>query len=237
VKRSTVAVLIPAWNEEATVGHVIREIRERGFFDVILIDDASTDQTAAHANAAGAKVLSLSVNLGAWGATQTGIRYAFEQGYEQVITIDADGQHPPFSIPDLLAPLTEGNADMVIGSCPARGSQARKMAWRFFRGMAGLKIEDLTSGFRAYSLPAMEILASKKATLLEYQDIGVLLLLIHSGLRIKEVEVPMCARQSGSSKVFGSWLKVAEYLVLNLILCISHLAKDKRRLGDFRELL
>jgi hypothetical protein len=111
------------------------------------------------------------------------------------------------------------------------------MAWRFFQGMTGLDIEDLTSGFRAYSLPAMELLASRKATLLEYQDIGVLLLLIHSGLRIKEVQVPMHPRQSGSSKVFGSWLKVAEYLVLNLILCISHLAKERRGLSHAGELL
>ena len=237
MKGSRQAVLIPAWNEDATVGDVVRRIREFGSFDVIVIDDASTDQTAACSIASGATVLSLAVNLGAWGATQTGIRFALEKGYNRVITMDADGQHPPSAIPELLEPLGDGYADMVIGSCPGRGSQARKMAWRFFQGMTGLDIEDLTSGFRAYSLPAMELLASRKATLLEYQDIGVLLLLIHSGLRIKEVQVPMHPRQSGSSKVFGSWLKVAEYLVLNLILCISHLAKERRGLSHAGELL
>ncbi len=231
MKGSRLAVLIPAWNEDATVGGVIKRIHDVGSFDVIVIDDASTDQTAVHSTALGARVLSLTVNLGAWGAIQTGIRFALEKGYNQVITMDADGQHPPSAIPDLIAPIGDGYADMVIGSCPGRGSQARKVAWRFFQGMTGLEIKDLTSGFRAYSLPAMELLASKKATLLEYQDIGVLLLLIHSGLRIKEIQVPMHPRQSGSSKVFGSWLKVAEYLVLNMILCISHLAKERRRLG------
>jgi glycosyltransferase involved in cell wall biosynthesis len=234
---SRLAVLLPAWNEEASVGDVVKRIHEVGSFDVIVIDDASTDQTALLSVAAGATVLSLAVNLGAWGATQTGIRFALEKGYSHVITMDADGQHPPSAIPNLLALIDDGYADMVIGSCPGRGSQARKMAWRFFRGMTGLEIEDLTSGFRAYSLPAMEILASPKATLLEYQDIGVLLLLIHSGLRIQEMQVPMCPRQSGSSKVFGSWLKVAEYLVLNLILSISHLAKERKRLSHTRELL
>lgn len=227
MKRSSLAVLIPAWNEEATVADVVSKIREVGLYDVIVIDDASTDQTADRAAAAGARVLSLAVNLGAWGATQTGIRFALKKGYRQVITMDADGQHLSSAIPHLLAPITAGNADMVIGSCTERGSHSRKMAWRFFRGMTGLAIEDLTSGFRAYDLPAMKILASKKASLLEYQDIGVLLLLIHSGLRIQEMQVPMRLRLSGSSKIFSSWFKVAEYLLLNLILCTSHVMKVK----------
>ena len=230
MKGSTLSVLIPAWNEEATVGDVVRRVREAGYPDVIVIDDASTDQTAVRAAAAGARVLSLAVNLGAWGAMQTGIRFALEKGYSQVITMDADGQHPPSAIPDLLSPIGDGHADMVIGSCPGRGSQARKMAWRFFHSMTGLEIEDLTSGFRAYSLPAMEILASKKATLLEYQDIGVLLLLMQSGMRILEMQAPMQPRISGSSKIFSSWFKVAEYLLLNLILCTSHFIKVKSHL-------
>ncbi len=230
MKGSSLAVLIPAWNEEATVADVVSKIREVGLYDVIVINDASTDQTADRAAAAGARVLSLPVNLGAWGATQTGIRFALKKGYKQVITMDADGQHLSSAIPHLLAPITAGNADMVIGSCIERGSHARKIAWRFFRGITGLEIEDLTSGFRAYDLPAMKILASKKATLLEYQDIGVLLLLMHSGLRIQEVQVPMQLRLSGSSKIFSSWFKVAEYLLLTLILCTSHFMKVKSHL-------
>ena len=227
MKESSLAVLIPAWNEEATVADVVSKIREVGRYDVIVINDASTDQTAVRAAAAGARVLSLLVNLGAWGATQTGIRFALKKGYRQVITMDADGQHPSSAIPHLLAPIVAGEADMVIGSCTERGSHARKIAWQFFRGMTGLGIEDLTSGFRAYDLPAMKILASKEATLLEYQDIGVLLLLMHSGMRIQEVKVPMGFRLSGSSKIFSSWFKVAEYLLLNLILCTSHFMKVK----------
>jgi glycosyltransferase involved in cell wall biosynthesis len=230
MKGSTLAVLIPAWNEEATVADVVGKIREVGLYDVIVINDASTDHTADRAAAAGAGVLSLPVNLGAWGATQTGIRFALKKGYRQVITMDADGQHLSSAIPHLLAPINAGNADMVIGSCTERGSHARKMAWRFFRGITGLEIEDLTSGFRAYDLPAMKILASKKATLLEYQDIGVLLLLMNAGLRIQEMKVPMRLRLSGSSKIFSSWFKVAEYLLLTLILCTSHFMKVKSHL-------
>jgi glycosyltransferase involved in cell wall biosynthesis len=230
MKESSIAILIPAWNEEATVADVVNKIREIGLYDVIVINDASTDQTADRAAVAGARVLDLTVNLGAWGATQTGIRFALNKGYRQVITMDADGQHLSSAIPHLLEPIAMGQADVVIGSCTERGSHARKMAWRFFRGMTGLEIEDLTSGFRAYDLPAMKILASKKATLLEYQDIGVLLLLMHSSLRIQEIQVPMRPRLSGSSKIFSSWFKVAEYLLLNIILCTSHFMKVKSRL-------
>jgi glycosyltransferase involved in cell wall biosynthesis len=235
MKESSLAVLIPAWNEEATVADVVSKIREVCPYDVIVINDASTDQTAGRAAAAGARVLNLPVNLGAWGAIQTGIRFALKKGYRQVVTMDADGQHLSSAIPHLMAPITAGNADMVIGSCTERGSQARKIAWRFFRGMTGLEIEDLTSGFRAYDLPAMEILASKEATLLEYQDIGVLLLLMQSGLRIQEMQVTMQLRLSGSSKIFSSWFKVAEYLLLNLILCTSHFIKVKSRLSVGKE--
>jgi glycosyltransferase involved in cell wall biosynthesis len=231
MKESSVAILIPAWNEETTVADVVNRILQVGLYDVIVINDASTDRTAERAVKAGATVLNLTVNLGAWGATQTGIRFALKKGYCQVITMDADGQHLSSAIPHLLEPITMGQADVVIGSCTERGSYARKIAWRFFRGMTGLDIEDLTSGFRAYDLPAMKMLASKKATLLEYQDIGVLLLLMHSGLRIQEIQVPMRPRISGSSKIFSSWFKVAEYLLLNMVLCTSHFMKGKSRLN------
>jgi glycosyltransferase involved in cell wall biosynthesis len=227
MKSANSAILIPAWNEEATVADVVKEIHENSSYPVIVINDASSDQTADCAAAAGARVLNLPVNLGAWGATQTGIRFALKKGYQRVITMDADGQHMSSTIPQLLEPITAGSADMVIGSCTERGSSARKLAWRFFRKMTGLEIEDLTSGFRAYGLPAMTMLASSKATLLEYQDIGVLLLLMHSGLRIQEVQVQMRLRQSGRSKIFSSWFKVAEYLVLNFILCTSHVMNVK----------
>ena len=221
------AVLIPAWNEETTIADVVGSIRSLNSCDVIVIDDASTDRTVTRAAVAGATVLGLPINLGAWGATQTGIRFALKQGYRRVITMDADGQHLPSAIPELLAPITAGETDVTIGSCTQRGSKARKLAWRFFRGLTGLDIEDLTSGFRAYDLPAMKLLASKNATLLEYQDIGVLLLLIKSGLRIQEIKVPMSFRISGSSKIFSSWFKVAEYLILTLILCTSNILKMK----------
>jgi hypothetical protein len=231
IERSNIAVIIPAWNEESTIEAVIDDLKKNFDCDVIVINDASLDETAIRAEKAGAKVLSLPVNLGAWGATQTGLRYALRQGYHQVITMDADGQHDSKFIHNLLVPIHNGSADVVIGSCTNRGSTARKIAWTMFRWITDLDIQDLTSGFRAYDYAAVTLLSSREATLLEYQDVGVLMLLMQSGLRIREIEVTMQARKAGKSKIFSSWFKVAEYMVMTLILCSSHIMKRRKRLS------
>ncbi|WP_051434558.1 glycosyltransferase family 2 protein [Desulfonatronum lacustre] len=219
---SPVLVVIPAWNEQASIGDVVRQVIALEEFHVLVVDDASTDDTADLALRAGAQVVTLPVNLGAWGAMQTGMRYARQNGYQTVITMDADGQHLAETLPSLLTPLRDYHADVVIGSCTPRGSRARKTAWTLFRRLSGLNVRDLTSGLRAYSGPAVTLLASSRASLLDYQDVGVLLLLRKAGLRIQEVQVAMCPRRHGSSKVFSSWLKVGEYMLLTLVLCLSH---------------
>ncbi|WP_045220755.1 glycosyltransferase family 2 protein [Desulfonatronum thioautotrophicum] len=217
-----ILVIIPAWNEQASIGEVVRQVRALEGFRILVVDDASTDDTADLALRAGAQVLKLPVNLGAWGAMQTGMRFAQRNGYQTVITMDADGQHLAETLPSLLSPLRDYQADVVIGSCTPRGSRARKTAWTLFRWLSGLNVRDLTSGLRAYSGPAVTLLASSRASLLDYQDVGVLLLLRKAGLRIQEVQVAMCPRRHGSSKVFSSWLKVGEYMLLTLVLCLSH---------------
>jgi glycosyltransferase involved in cell wall biosynthesis len=228
---SRILVIIPARNEEASVAEVVRQVQLVQGCDVVVVDDASADATAQVAQEAGAFVLRLPVNLGAWGAIQTGMRFAYVKGYRTVITMDADGQHKASSIPYLLTPLTAHHADVVIGSCTPRGSQARKFAWKLFRWISGLRIQDLTSGLRAYSAPAIFLLASSRATLLDYQDVGVLLLLQKTGLRILEVDVDMCDRKNGYSRVFSSWFKVGEYMLLTTILCLSHGVRTKRRMS------
>jgi hypothetical protein len=215
------AVIIPALNEAATIESIIREIRERHGHTVIVVDDRSQDETAAIARAAGAVVLSHADNLGAWGAMQTGLRHAERARFKRAVTMDADGQHLPEMLPALLAPLEEDRADVVIGSCVSRGSILRQIAWMFFRNVARLKVRDLTSGFRAYNARAMAELTHKNATLLDYQDLGVLLLLLARGLRLEEVEVCMRARKVGKSKIFCSWWKVGEYMLQSMVLTLS----------------
>lgn len=216
-----ILIIIPAKNEAVAIEQVIREVKSRIGCKVVVIDDGSTDGTGEIARAAGAVVLSPLLPLGAWGGIQAGIRYALENSYQTVITMDGDGQHESEAVPDLLAPLQSGAADVVIGACPQRGSPARKIAWALFRRLSGFSLEDLTSGFRAYNRAAMEVLASEEATLLDYQDIGVLILLRKAGLRISEVPVPMYPRAAGKSRIFGSWWAVGWYMLQTGVLCLA----------------
>jgi glycosyltransferase involved in cell wall biosynthesis len=177
--------------------------------------------------AAGATVLHAPLWQGAWGAIQTGLRYAVRHGYEGVVTMDADGQHEPDYLPRLIE--ASRNADVVIAACPSRGSVLRHVAWRYFRLLTGFDIEDLTSGFRYYNASACRLLAGQEATLLDYQDIGVLLLLRNANLRVAEVAVPMNPRRSGISRVFSSWWTVGVYMAETSVLCLARWGRRPRK--------
>ena len=110
-------VFIPAWNEEASVAAVIAGVRERlPDADVLVVDDGSTDATAARAREAGRLVASLPFNQGLGAALQTGYLYALRQGYDFCAHLDADGQHPPAEVARLLEEVGADRADLVIGS-------------------------------------------------------------------------------------------------------------------------
>lgn len=219
-------VIVPAHNETGDIGRVIQEIREVSHFPVVVVDDASSDDTAEQAAAAGAHVIPLGVQLGAWGAIQAGLRYARSRDFEYAVTMDADGQHEAAALPDLMQPILDGVADITIGCCTSRGSPLRKIAWRLMKSISGLTPEDLTSGFRVYDRRAIDVLASRRATLLEYQDVGVLFLLQKRGLRIHDVEVNMPPRSSGISRIFHSWSSVGFYMAYTLLLSLT---KRQRR--------
>lgn len=214
-------ILIPAYNEANSIRDVVAAVRGLEIAPIVVVDDCSTDATADLAAAAGAEVLRLPLKLGAWGALQTGLRLAQRRCCTRVITLDADGQHDPREIPALLAPLEAGIADVVIGGCPARVSPARRAAWHYFRLLTGMAIEDITSGFRAYNARAIGRLVKPDATLLDYQDIGVLLILRRRGMRIHEVRVSMRERADGKSRIFDSWLTVGRYMLITSLLCLA----------------
>jgi hypothetical protein len=215
------AVIIPAYNEEKTIVKVIESIGQVLDTDIIVIDDNSSDNTAAQARQTGAEVLSLPLRLGTWTSTQTGFRYALQQGYQLAVTFDADGQHMAQSIPDILTPVVAGDADVSIGSFPERGSRSRKLAWKLFQRLAGINLEDLTSGLKAYNRRSMELLLSAQAYLFDYQDLGALLFLLQNGFRIHEVPVTMLKREHGHSRIFSNWWKVSRYMLFTSILCAS----------------
>lgn len=221
VERNQVLVVIPARDEAGTIGAVLGSLRAAGWSDVLVVDDHSADGTGAVASTAGAKVLRPVLPMGAWGAMQAGIRYGLAKGYHAVVTMDADGQHEVSELPLLLA--MHHQADLVIGAFPERASAARRIAWHWFRRIAGFDLRDLTSGFRYYNQAAMEILASREATLLDYQDLGTLLMLRRAGLRIVEVPVSMNLRAVGKSRIFNSWFSVGRYMAITTLLCLSRL--------------
>jgi glycosyltransferase involved in cell wall biosynthesis len=227
------AIIIPAYNEISTIGRVVREVMDRVQARVVVVDDASTDGTGDAARKAGATVLPLILQLGAWGAIRTGMLYALKHGFDLALTMDADGQHMAEFIRPVLAPIQQGDADVVIGSYPERGSRARRLSWAFFRQFNMLDLQDLTSGLRAYNHAAISVLACDETSLLDYQDIGVLLQLKRQGIRISEAPVIMNPRLAGHSRVFSSWWTVGRYLALTAVLSLSKRKRgpEKRTCG------
>jgi glycosyltransferase involved in cell wall biosynthesis len=220
-------IVIPARDEAATLGDLLARLQGMPGCQVLVVSDESSDGTVALARQHGVLVVDVALQLGAWGVTQAGLRLAQRYGFETVVTLDGDGQHDPASVPRLLGEFRRGRCDVLIGTYPQRLSHGRKLAWSWFRALTGLKVEDLTSGFRVYGPEAIALLASHEATLLDYQDVGVLLLLRRHGLTIGEMPVTMFPRRNGKSKVFSSWLLVARYMMQTTVLCIA-------RVGRFR---
>ena len=214
-------IVIPAFNESTTIETVIQGISMAGYRQIVVVNDASSDDTKEMAERAGALVISLPERLGAWCAIQTGLRYAIRKGYSMVVTMDADDQHPAHEIDLLIEELQMRDTNVVIGSCTQRGSGLRKIAWHWIRGASGAQMDDLTSGFRAYDRLAIRRAAGWRGTLLEYQDVGVLLLLQRHQLKITDVAVEMKQRYTGKSRIFYNWGVVAYYMAHTMILSAS----------------
>jgi glycosyltransferase involved in cell wall biosynthesis len=201
--------IVPALNEEANVGRVIDEVRavDPGM-DVVVIDDGSTDATVAVAEARGAHVVRLPFNLGIGGAVQTGYRYAYEHDFDVAVQIDGDGQHDPAELPLLLGPLLDGDADMAVGSRFAgdgafRSTATRRIGIRIFAGVvslvAGQRLTDTTSGFRAVNRKGIALFAADYPH--DYPEVEATVMCVKHKLRLREVPVTMRARGGGRSSI------------------------------------
>lgn len=201
-----VLVVIPAWNEEASIATVVHEVRSAlPGVDLLVVDDGSTDKTGQRAREAGAVVAHLPYNLGVGGAMRLGFRYAVERDYDTVLQIDADGQHDPAFAPQLLERI-EAGADLVIGArfagvgeYAARGPRrwAMTVLSKSLSRLAGTRLTDTTSGMRATSRPLVELFARHYPMDYLGDTVETLAMAARRGFRIEQVPVAMRARETG----------------------------------------
>jgi len=208
--RQGIVAIVPAWNEAGAIGGVVDEILA---FDptihVVVVDDASDDDTSAVAQRHGATVLPLLFNVGIGGAVQTGFRYARDEGYEIAVRLDGDGQHDASELGKLIGPVRAGEADLVIGSRfvdpggTYRPPFARRMGIRVFARLVSLlggqKVTDTTSGFSAMNRAGIELFALEYPH--DYPEVEATLVALRSGLRLAQVQVEMRERQTGTSSI------------------------------------
>ncbi|MEV7631318.1 glycosyltransferase family 2 protein [Microbacterium sp. NPDC089318] len=215
----SVLVVIPALNEEDSVADVVRDVSTAyPSARCLVIDDGSDDATGLRARTAGADVLSLPFNLGVGGAMRAGFRFARAHGHEVVVQVDADGQHDPQMIREMIARLDE--ADLVIGARFAgRGEYGvrgpRKWAMRLLAAVisrvARTRLTDVTSGFKAAGPRAVELFSDEFPAEYLGDTIEALVIAARAGLRIEQVPVAMRVRQGGEPS--HRPIKAAVYLI------------------------
>jgi glycosyltransferase involved in cell wall biosynthesis len=200
--------VVPAYNEQATVGGVVTSLVGHGITTVV-IDDASSDHTGSVAAAAGAVVITLPINLGVGGALRTGWRWAVDHGYDTAIQVDGDGQHLADEVAKLVAAADAQGLDLVIGTRFADGGSHAGVSWvrwGAMRVLAGVirrggkvRVTDPTSGFRLVRAPLLDQFATEFPPYYLGDTFEAVLVAARRGYRIGEVGVAMQARQGGTA--------------------------------------
>ena len=222
-----ILVVVPAYNEAENLPGVLHALRVHApACDVCVVDDGSTDETAARVRSLGVRVLRSPLNLGIGGAMQTGYLWARERGYDAAVQIDGDGQHDPADLAGVLGPIERGEADLVVGSRFLGGEGFRSTALRragihylsgLLRLRCGARVSDPTSGFRAAGRRALELFAAQYPS--DYPEPESIALAVRAGLVIREVPVRMRARQHGRSSI-DAWRTIYYLVKVSLALLI-----------------
>lgn len=225
-------IIVPAWNEQATLPAVIAEIESAlDDVDVLVVNDGSTDHTALVAAKSGALVLDLPVNLGVGGAMRAGYKFALRKGYAKTVQLDADGQHDPRDVPKLLAALDEGEAHIVIGARFAGTGEYRasgprwwsmKLLSTILSRVTGTRLTDTTSGFKACDRAAIRLFASNYPAEYLGDTVEALVIAARAGLSVRQVGVEMRPRAGGTAS--HSPFKAAVFLLrafLALVIALS----------------
>jgi glycosyltransferase involved in cell wall biosynthesis len=232
---SSYLAVVPAYNESSTIVRVIGSLHEHApHYDVLVIDDGSTDDTGARARALGARTVRHPFNLGIGGAVQTGFTFAKENGYDYMVQVDGDGQHEAREIAELEAAMAvDPGLDMVCGSrfigadyrYPApisRRTGIHIFAFLLTR-LVGQPVSDPTSGFRLFNRRAIALFARDYPH--DYPEVEAVLLLHHHRLRMREVPVKMNLRGGGVSSIRSG--KSAYYMIKVLLALFVALARRR----------
>jgi hypothetical protein len=204
-----VLALVPARNEADSLPAVVAALRsEQPAVDVLVVDDASADASADLLPSLGVQWLTLSEHLGVGGAIRAGLRHAARGGYDVVVRVDGDGQHPAGQIDAMVTPIRSGTADVVVGSrfggsVPYPISRARRAAQRlvaaWVSAVTGHPLTDATSGFWAFGPRAIKLLSRHHPT--GYGEPELVMLVCRNGLRLAEVPIEMSRRFAGRTSL------------------------------------
>lgn len=208
-----VLMIIPAYNEEINILNTVKKVKAVKIpkieLDYIVINDGSTDRTREILETENIKHINLVNNLGIGGAVQTGYRFAKYNHYDIAIQFDGDGQHDEHYIETLIRPIIEEKYDFVVGSrfvgkeSDFKSSSTRRLGIKLLSSLiricTGVKIKDVTSGFRAANNKIINMFVSYYPS--DYPEPETLVTLIKSGCKIKEVPVRMLEREGGTSSI------------------------------------
>jgi hypothetical protein len=233
VEKLRLLVIIPAYNEEDSLGRVIRSVRQAvPKADIVVINDGSTDATPQIAEGYGARVASLPYNQGIGSAMQTGFMLARDRGYDIAIQVDGDGQHDPREIPELVNALLGSQVDVVIGSryVENRGyvtPHLRRVGIVILSAIITIivrqRITDPTSGFRALNRRAIDFCARDYP--FDYPEPESVVSFKRAGLRVKEIPVTMNPRYGGLSSI-TPW-RSAYYMVKVILSIVIGLLRQR----------
>lgn len=235
-EQAKILLIIPAYNEVENIECVV-EVLNSCFpqYDYIIVNDGSTDGTGRLCMERGFEVLNLPINLGIGGAVQTGYQYALKYGYDVAVQLDGDGQHDAVSVEELIKPLTEDRADVVIGSRFLKkegfqSSRSRRIGINILSGLimlcTGKHVRDVTSGFRAVNQRFIAIYAEDYPS--DYPEPeAIITAVMHRG-RVTEVPVVMKERMCGTSSI--NFRKSVYYMIkVSLAILVKRISYGIRR--------
>lgn len=215
-----VLIIIPAYNEAENIERVVQSLERAGKPDYVIINDGSADDTAKICREKQYHLIDLPVNLGLMGAFQTGLRYAYEHGYDYALQFDGDGQHQPEYIDEMVKLAVAEDIDIVIGSrfvTEKKPFTARMIGNRLISALirvtTGKKINDPTSGMRLFGREVMKKMAYDANLGPEPDTVSYFL---KCGYTVKEYQVTMKEREAGES-----YLNLANSIKYMGVMCFS----------------